>query len=298
MKVSIIIVTYNTKVLTDECIRSVQNFTNSIAYEIILVDNASTDGSKAFFETRPDITYIYSPENLGFGRANNLGIEKAAGEFVLFLNSDTLLKENSLKKMCDFFSKYEENLNIGSLGCRLVDSEGQFNGDGSVMPNCRTEMERHKSVIPFVKYFAKQEIKTVPAVTKNHYEIGYVIGADLMMKTRLFRELNGFDPDYFMYYEESDLQFRMKALGYKAYIYADTEIIHLEDGSGKAIKRYNNRKRIMAHTSKNLFLKKNDPGNFNAYKFWDKFYLYLSGFSRNYTREEKAEFEFAVRKTY
>ncbi|SFI09152.1 glycosyltransferase family 2 protein [Halpernia frigidisoli] len=298
MKVSIIIVTYNTKDLTSACINSVVKFTENIDYEIILVDNASTDGSKVYFENNTLIQYIYSPENLGFGRANNLGAKTATGDFLFFLNSDTVFKENSVEKLHHFFTENEETLKIGSLGCTLINNEGQFNGDGSVMPSCKTEIEKHKSVIPLIKYFAKKESQQERNTEKNFYEIGYVIGADLMMRAEVFKQLNGFDPAFFMYYEESDLQFRLKNLGLKCFIYSGTEIIHLEDGSGKAIRRYNNRKRIIVHTSKNIFLRKNDPDNFGAYKYWDKFYLYLSGFSKNYTKEEKAEFETAVRKTY
>ena len=298
MKVSIIIVTYNTKDLTQDCIGSVQKYTSELDYEIILVDNASSDGSKEFFDQRTDINYIYSTENLGFGRANNLGAEKATGEYIFFLNSDTLLKENSVKKLSDFFTENEERLKIGSLGCRLIDRTGEFNGDGSIMPSCDTEIVRYKKLIPIVKYLTSKVERVSNFNFGQYYEIGYVIGADLMMKTEVFRNLQGFDPHYFMYYEESDLQYRMRALGYCAYIFTGTEIIHLEDGSGKKIKKYSNRKRIMSHTSKNIFLKKNDSANFDRYKLWDRLYLYLSNFSKNYTKEEKMEFESAVKKTH
>ena len=87
MQVSIIIVNYNTKDITENCIASIISQTKDVEYEIILVDNASTDGSKEYFEKRNGIHYIYSNENLGFGRANNLGAKSASGEFLFLLNS-------------------------------------------------------------------------------------------------------------------------------------------------------------------------------------------------------------------
>ena len=295
---SIVILTFNKIDYTIKCIESIRKYTSLGSYEIIIVDNASTDGSREFFENDSSINYIYSPENVGFGRANNLGTESAKGEFLFFLNSDTLFKENSLNKLYAFFTQNEKELNIGSLGCTLIDNEGKFNGDGALIPTCKSEIERLKSIIPIIKYFAEKVEEPKRIYNNEFYEIGYVIGADLMMKKELFQKLNGFDPSYFMYYEESDLQSRMKNLGYKAYIYTGTEIIHLEDGSGKQIKKYNNRKRIIAHTSKNIFLRKNDAANFSKYKFWDKVYLFLSSFSRNYTREEKTDFINSIRKTH
>ena len=104
MQVSIIVVNYNTKDITENCIASIITQTKDVEYEIILVDNASVDGSKEYFKNRKEICYIYSNENLGFGKANNLGAEKAKGELLFLLNSDTILIENSIKKMYDSIS--------------------------------------------------------------------------------------------------------------------------------------------------------------------------------------------------
>ncbi|MGN7990533.1 glycosyltransferase family 2 protein [Pedobacter sp. 22226] len=300
MDVSIIIVNYNTKFLTRSCIDSLINNTSDIKYEIILVDNASTDGSKEEFSEMSDITFIPCKENLGFGRANNLGSESASGEFLFFLNSDTLLTENSIKKLFDFFVENERTLQIGSLGCVLIDKKGNFNGDGSEFPTCKSEILNYKYRTPILKFFKKNKdyIKSSMVYSAEFYPIGYVIGADLMMRKTVFDKLHGFDPRFFMYYEESDLQFRMKKMGFESYIYTGTKIIHLEDGSGKQIKKYNNRKRIIVHTSKNIYLKKNDPDNFPKFKLWDQFYLYLSRLNPNYTLQEKRDFEIAVKKTY
>ncbi len=297
MDCSIIIVNYNTRTITNDCIESVKKFTEDINYEIILVDNASTDDSSAFFSQMDGIVFIQSSENIGFGRANNLGAEQAVGEFLFLLNSDTVLIENSVKKLVDFFKNKEAELNIGSLGGVLVDKEMNYNGCGSNFTSCKEEIYNYKKMIPGLRYLLPDKTVDPYPLKESFFEIDYVIGADLMIRNNIFKSMGGFDKDFFMYYEESDLQYRMKRAGYKAYIYAGTKIIHLEDGSGKEIKNYSNKKRIITHTSKNLFLKKNDPQNFSKYKLWDKLFLFINRFNTKYTADERKNYENAVKRT-
>ena len=108
MDVSVIIVNYNTLGLTSDCIESIIAQTSTVEYEIILVDNASTDGSKEVFAQDKRIKYIYSDRNLGFGRANNLGIREAKGRYLFFLNSDTILLNNAVKLFFDYCGKYSQ----------------------------------------------------------------------------------------------------------------------------------------------------------------------------------------------
>ena len=114
--VSIIIINYNTKLLTLDCLKSIYQHTKDIDFEVIVVDNASSDGSaEAIRESFPIVKVIEPNENLGFGRANNLGAKYAKGEYLFLLNSDTLLIENSIKKLYDFYIENEEKLHIGVL---------------------------------------------------------------------------------------------------------------------------------------------------------------------------------------
>ena len=117
MDVSVIIVNYNTFRMTADCIESVRQKTSGISYEIILVDNGSTDGSKDFFEQFEGIKYIYSDENLGFGRANNLGAKQASGDYLFLLNSDTLLINNAIKILYDYINTHQS---VGVVGGNLV----------------------------------------------------------------------------------------------------------------------------------------------------------------------------------
>ena len=104
MDVSIIIVTYNTCQMTGECIDSIIEHTRDVDYEIIVVDNASRDASKQTFSHDSRLTYIYNEENIGFGRANNIGAREAKGDYLFLLNSDTLLTNNAVKHFKDYMA--------------------------------------------------------------------------------------------------------------------------------------------------------------------------------------------------
>lgn len=116
--VSVIIVNYNTLEMTNNCIESVFTKTKDVQFEVILVDNGSNDGSREFFANDKRIRYIYVDENMGFGRANNLGYKYCNGKYVFLLNSDTLLINNAIKKLYDYAESSDDS--IACLGCPLV----------------------------------------------------------------------------------------------------------------------------------------------------------------------------------
>ena len=122
MDVSIIIVNYNTKHLLEDCLSSLYALTQSIDFEVIVVDNASSDDSETYITRKfPQVKWINSGENIGFGRANNLGAKYADGKYLFLLNSDTLLLNNAIKAFYDYAETHSEE-QIGALGCWLVDS--------------------------------------------------------------------------------------------------------------------------------------------------------------------------------
>ena len=136
MDVSVIIVNYNTKRLTMECINSLRKHIANISYEVILVDNHSTDGSQELFAAMDGITYLYSKENLGFGRANNLGAKYAKGKYLLLLNSDTLLLNNAIE---EFFCYMETaSAKIAGVGCYLLDIKGNVIHSYGSFPTLKT----------------------------------------------------------------------------------------------------------------------------------------------------------------
>ena len=251
MDVSIIIVNYNTKELTSQCIDSIYEKTSGVSYEIILVDNASKDGSKEFFEKDPRVIYIYSDENMGFGRANNKGAEYASGKYLFLLNSDTILIENSIK----IFHKWmEENLEVSACGGNLLNKDMQNGAVGGHFPSLSNEFLQI-GFYKLIKQYYYHRYAVIQKITDINYNTtDYIIGADIFIRSSVFRELGGFDPSFFMYYEETDLFKRMSNARYKISIIPYTSIIHLVGYSSKNIISYNKYK--MLHTSKMLYYRK------------------------------------------
>ncbi|MDR1985241.1 MAG: glycosyltransferase family 2 protein [Prevotellaceae bacterium] len=216
MDVSIIIVNYNTKTLLKQCLKSVFEKTKDIEFEIIVVDNFSADGSQQMMKVEfPNVKLIESPENLGFGRANNLGAKSATGKYLMLLNSDTILRNNAIKILFDFIDK---NAKIGICGGNLFNEDKKPTHSYSSLP-CFTQELKRLLLIPNRNYFNH---------TNKPQKVGYITGADLMIRAEIFNRLNGFDSDFFMYYEESELTYRVKKEGYKVYSVPQAEIIHLE----------------------------------------------------------------------
>lgn len=233
MDVSVIIVNYNTKEITRNCIDSIIEKTDGISYEIILVDNDSQDGSKELFEKDNRITYIYSNENLGFGKANNLGASYASGKYLFLLNSDTLLVNNAIKLFYDEFETKKSN--IACLGCLLKDTNGKVIHSYGRFPTLWNEILRRPfSVLRYVGVtHAGYDTPAINTSNTDGVYVEYVTGADLFVKKDVADKYGLFDPDFFMYYEDAEMQYRYRKHGYESYISSKPSIIHLEGGSDK-----------------------------------------------------------------
>ncbi|MDQ0593040.1 GT2 family glycosyltransferase [Chryseobacterium ginsenosidimutans] len=281
MQVSIIIVNYNTKVITNNCIDSIISKTRDIEYEIILVDNGSTDGSKEYFEQREEVKYIYSKENLGFGKANNLGNQYATGEFLFILNSDTVLIENSIKILKDFFESNESKLNIGVLGAVLCDENLNMINTAGSFPQIKFY------ILDYLNLFLKTKYKTYKKIDFNDItKVDMVSGADMFLRRGLFNEVNGFDENFFLYFEETDLQKRIFNLFKINYITNQTKIIHLEGASSKV----NNWKRKIIQDSQTLYFRKNESKNFLKYVFFELLCSPIRLLNSNYSFKENISF--------
>lgn len=244
MDVSVIIVTYNTRQMTSECIASIVENTKRVSYEIILVDNASTDGSKENFSRDNRITYIYNEENYGFGKANNIGANVAKGKYLFFLNSDTYFLNNALLY---FLNHAEESNNkgVGFWGTQLKDKEGRVNGNGSTFPTIRKSLMLAAHIHP--KEIDYREEPFEP------YTVDYVLGADVFVSKYVFNEIGGFDEEFFMYFEESDMMKRGADLGYSSQIIYGPGIVHLE---GKSTGTISHHKRMIVEESHLKYLSK------------------------------------------
>ncbi len=231
MDVSVIIINYNTKEQTCDCLDSILNKTSDVSYEIILVDNASHDGSKEFFEKDERVKYVYSNENLGFGKANNLGLKYASGKYLFLLNSDTLLVNNAIKIFFDEFEKKDDE--IACMGCLLKNKKGETIHSYGRFPTLWNEILRRPfSVLRFAGFTRAGYDTPSYRYSKNKdFIVEYVTGADLFLRKDVADKYGLFDPDFFMYYEDAELQYRYHKNGYKSCIIDKPSIIHLVGGS-------------------------------------------------------------------
>lgn len=250
--VSVIIVNYNTKNITKQCINSIVEHTRDINYEIILVDNASSDGSQALFRLDNRVVFIESDTNLGFGKANNLAYKQARGEYVFLLNSDTILLNNAIKIFFNEHSKMPAD--VACLGALLRAEDGiTINNSYSTFPSIQFTFKQLKSIYNKflqIKPVADDEYLNLP------FEVDYVIGADLFIKDSVVRQHGLFDPDFFMYFEESEMQYRYSLSGFKSVIIKGPEIIHLEGASTLQQKKYSAKERLMFFKSMFLYMRK------------------------------------------
>jgi len=218
MQVSIIIINYNTGKVLEKCLESIFRQTNDIDFEVIVCDNASGDDSVAMIKSQfPGVTVIENNKNLGFGAANNRGRAKAAGEFVLFLNSDTVVLNNAVKIFYDYWKQHEE-APLGALGCILLDRNEQPTHSYGKFSSAENELKEKISL-------RKKEAEppcTPPA------EVEYITGAALFMKNDQYAQ---FDERFFLYFDDSDLQLGLEKAGKKRIIIPGPRIIHLEGGS-------------------------------------------------------------------
>lgn len=255
MQISIIIVNYNTKHLTADCIDSIIAKTSEVEYEIILVDNASSDGSQEKFSSDERILFLEAGDNLGFGKANNLGAQHAKGDYIFFLNSDTLLLNNAIYEMWRYCEEHKED-NIGGLGCILCDGNNQRCHSYAKL-NTWKDIVKSYFIAPFCKSKAKEIIAMdAEDESKDAFEVGYVTGADLFVSRKVIDECGRFDPDFFMYSEESEMQWRFKKHGYKNMIIKSPKIMHLEGMSQAKKKSPTMKKIIMTQSSLYLYVKK------------------------------------------
>lgn len=290
MDVSIIIVNYNTKELLVNCITSISKNTKDVNFEIIIVDNASVDGSQEFIKEKfPEVLLIESKENLGFGKANNLGAEFAKGDYLFLLNSDTILLNNAIFYFLDFYKK-NSDLNIGSLGGMLVDEEGNVIHSAEKFPFKRKILFNivNNYLSKLFKFTLKKYIPKFD--NKAYLEVDYITGADLFLKKDLFFKVGKFDPVFFMYFEETDLQLQINKLGLKRYLIKEPKIIHLE-GASVAEEDFSARKRIMINNGMFKYFRKNST--IISYYFFRCIYLIVRlpvFFDKRLTFKEKLQF--------
>ena len=220
--VSIIIVSFNTEKLTLGCIRSIEQEGSDVEREIIVVDNGSTDRSISSLRKLP-IKLIENKANLGYAKANNQGIEIANGQYILLLNSDTIVPRYAISKLLNFA---KNKANAGVIGTKLL------NANGSVQASCFHFPTIRRAILQYFlgkeNFFDKYTPKTnIFAVVDS------VVGAVFLMTPEALKKVGVLDERYFMYFEDLDYCRRVKRAGLKVYYYTGVSITHLHGASGK-----------------------------------------------------------------
>lgn len=233
MDLSIIIVNYNTKKLTLECIQSVYESTIPQSFEIIVVDNNSSDGSvEAIQLTFPDVKVIKNAENVGFSKANNQAIKESTGRYVLLLNSDTIVNKDTITKIIKFM---DSNELIGATGCEVLLPNGEL--DKACHRGFPTPGASFYYLTGFDKKFPNHP--KINSYHKNYlnmkeiHEIDCLVGAFMMVRKSVVDEIGMLDEDFFMYGEDIDWCYRIKQAGWKIYYNPFVSIIHYKGASSK-----------------------------------------------------------------
>ena len=232
--VSIVIVSFNTRDLLRECLLSVFCTGGLLRIQVIVVDNASTDGSPTMVEREfPNALLIRSEVNLGFGRANNLGFQSGCGRYVVLLNSDAFLTEGSLERSV---AHMDANPQAGIGGGRLVGPDGSLQPSARMFPTVLNDLIILSGLaarFPRSRFFGRFD-RTWADEGKSA-EVDWVPGAYSIIRAKALADVGRFDPRFFLYYEEVDLCRRMKQRGYSVWYWPDVTVVHIGGESSRQV---------------------------------------------------------------
>lgn len=238
MQLSIIIVSYNVKYYLEQCLCSVLAACKSLSAEIIVIDNASADGSIEYLTAKfSQVIFINNRDNTGFAKANNKALLTATGKYILYLNPDTILPEDVLLNCVSFLDDHNE---AGAAGVKML------NGNGSFLPESKRslpsltasffKLSGMAALFPHSSFFNKYALGNLDE-NKVH-QVKVLAGAFLISRKEILLSLNGFDEDFFMYGEDIDLSYRIEKAGYKNFYLGNNTIIHFKGESTKSDTTY------------------------------------------------------------
>ncbi len=225
VEVSVIIVSWNTKEILRECLESVYRETNDIELEVILIDNASTDGSAEMVQQEfPQVVLICNSKNRGFAAANNQGIEVAKGRFVLLLNPDTVVLDRAIQKTIAFA---DEHPRAGAVGIRNTHANGDLQKNcfryASVLNLLISTFGLHR-LFSRSKFFGRERMLWWDYADSRKVDV--VAGCYMLVRKEVIDQIGGLDETYFMYGEEMDWCWRMQNAGWEVWFYCGATIIH------------------------------------------------------------------------
>lgn len=251
MDVSVIIVSYNTIDHIMNCIDSVYNKTKDIDFEIVVVDNNSPDNTvellKEKYSNLSNFRVLELNENIGFGRANNAGFEIIKGRNVLLLNPDTILINNAIKVLSDYI---DNNQKVGICGGNLFNEEMQpIHSFCRRLPGLYSEL--NSLLRGYLDRFFYGKNAQFNHLSKN-ISVGYVTGANMMMRNAILAKVGYFNPTFFMYFEETELTYRIRQAGYSVMSVPEAEIQHLK---GKSFKGFEEKRERMFLEGRQIYNK-------------------------------------------
>jgi N-acetylglucosaminyl-diphospho-decaprenol L-rhamnosyltransferase len=233
MRLSIVIVNYNVKFFLEQCVVSVKKAIEKLDAEVFVVDNCSADGSAEYLQKNfPWVKFIANKKNEGFAKANNIALKQCVGDYILFLNPDTIIPENILVRCLDFF---EEQDQAGAIGVKMVDGAGNFLPESKrSFPSPLVsffKLSGFSSIFPRSKFFNKYALGFLDE--NEVHEVDVLCGAFLMVKKNILLQIGGFDEAFFMYGEDIELCYRIQKEGNKIYYLGDQTIVHFKGESAK-----------------------------------------------------------------
>ncbi|MFC2116048.1 glycosyltransferase [Bacteroidota bacterium] len=233
MDLSIVIVNYNVKHFLEQCLHSVIRASGGIETEVFVVDNNSVDGSSAMVQEKfPEVKLIRNDDNVGFSVANNQAIRKALGKYILLLNPDTVIEEDTLSKCIRYMDEHPDS---GALGVKMIDGKGDFLPESKrSLPTPRVAFYKIfglSRLFPKSRVFSKYHLGNLDKDEIHSVEI--LCGAFIMLRKSALDKVGLLDESFFMYGEDIDISYRLLNAGYKNIYYPETTIIHYKGESTK-----------------------------------------------------------------
>ncbi len=253
LKISVIIVSYNVRGFLENLVHSLRRALDRIEAEVIVVDNASEDNTVEFVRNNfPEVKIIENRVNVGFGKANNQAVIEAKGEYLLLINPDAVVQEDTIKEMLHFMASHPD---AGAASCKIL------NADGTLQKTCRrgfptpwvafTKISGLSSLFPTTKLFGRYNLTYLNA--SEVHEVDAIGGSFMVIPRAVFEKVGGFDEDYFMYGEDIDLCYKIKHAGYKVYYTPQTTAVHFK---GESTKRSNIDQTYEFYHAMNVFVEK------------------------------------------
>jgi GT2 family glycosyltransferase len=254
---SVIIVSYNVKYFLEQCLCSLQAALTDIDAEVLVIDNCSADGSIAYLQPHfPWVSFIQNSANEGFAKANNKALQLARSEYILFLNPDIILAEDTLQQCIDFFSKHTE---AGAVGVRMIDGTGTFLPESKrAFPSPMVSFYKLtglSAIFPTSGVFNKYALGFLSE--KEVHEVDVLSGAFMMVRKNILDTIGAFDEQFFMYAEDIDLSYRIQKEGFKNYYLGNLSIIHFK---GESTQKGSLNYVRMFYEAMRLFVKKHYSG--------------------------------------